>query len=87
MIGFKDDNGSWKIIPILWPLIRWNSSSETLVKSSPSYMMEPSTIRPFAAKIPMMVLLVTDLPEPDSPTIHNVSPLYKSNETPLTAWT
>ena len=44
-------------------------------------------MRPFAAKIPMMVLLVTDLPEPDSPTIHNVSPLYKSNETPLTAWT
>ena len=30
------------------------------------------------AKIPIIALEVTDLPEPDSPTIANVSPVYKS---------
>ena len=32
-------------------------------------------------------MAVTDLPEPDSPTIANTSPRLTSNDTPSTAWT
>ena len=39
------------------------------------------------AKIPIIARFVTLLPDPDSPTIANVSPLYKSNDTSLTALT
>ena len=40
----------------------------------------------FPADIPSMALLVTDFPEPDSPTMASVSPLYRSKEMSLTAW-
>ena len=36
---------------------------------------------------PMIARLVTDLPEPDSPTMPSVSPGWISKLTPLTAWT
>ena len=32
-------------------------------------------------------MAVTDLPEPDSPTIASTSPRLMSNDTPSTAWT
>ena len=37
--------------------------------------------------IPIIALVVTDLPDPDSPTIAIVSPLYKSKLTPRIALT
>ncbi len=49
--------------------------------------MDPSSIIPLPAKIPMIARFVTDLPDPDSPTIASVSPLYKSNDISLTART
>ena len=36
---------------------------------------------------PMMVMQVTLLPQPDSPTIASVLPFSTVNETPSTAWT
>ena len=42
---------------------------------------------PLPAKIPIIALVETDLPEPDSPTIASVSPSYKSKLIPLTALT
>ena len=39
------------------------------------------------AKIPKIALDVTDLPEPDSPTIAKVLPLVKLKSIPLTALT
>ena len=45
----------------------------------------PLFIIAFEDNILIIVLQATDFPEPDSPTIANVSPLCKSNVTPLTA--
>ena len=50
-------------------------------------MIVPSSTIAFDAKIPIIAFDVTDLPEPDSPTIHSVSPAAKSNDTPRTALT
>ena len=36
---------------------------------------------------PISVIAVTDLPEPDSPTIASISPGLRSKLTPSTAWT
>ena len=36
---------------------------------------------------PRIVIAVTDLPEPDSPTMENTSPRWMSNDTPSTART
>lgn len=37
-------------------------------------------------KSPMIVLAVTDLPDPDSPIMHRISPAWRSKEIFLTAW-
>lgn len=49
--------------------------------------MCPASIIELPARIPIIARLVTDLPEPDSPTIHSVSPFLSSKLTPLTALT
>ena len=43
-------------------------------------MISPPSIIAFPARIPSIALLVTDLPDPDSPTIASVSPLSRSKE-------
>ena len=58
------------------------------MRSWPSKTTEPSTI--FAGGFgisPMIESAVTDLPQPDSPTIPSVLPSSTVNETPSTAWT
>ena len=45
----------------------------------------PPTIRAARGRMPMMVWLITDLPEPDSPTSATVPPCGTRNDTPLTA--
>ena len=86
-IGLREDNGSWKIIDILSPLILYISSSVMDNKSFPSYRISPPSIIELPARIPRIALEVTDLPEPDSPTIASVLPLSRSNEISLTALT
>ena len=41
----------------------------------------PPVIAPFDSNIPVKVFVNTDLPEPDSPTIANVSCSFNSRET------
>ena len=55
--------------------------------SVPLYFMEPETIFPVGARMFIIEYAVTDLPEPDSPTIPKTFPLSRKNETPLTAFT
>ena len=67
--GFSDVIGSWKTIAISSPADRRSSSSVALSSSWPSSVAEPSK-RAFRRGVrPMSVIAVTDLPEPDSPTI------------------
>ncbi len=47
----------------------------------------PRSIVPFCASRRMIESEVTDLPEPDSPTIPSVEPGSTANESPLTAAT
>ena len=50
-------------------------------------MIEPPSMMEFPARIPRIAFEVTDLPEPDSPTIASVSPLFKSKLMSRTACT
>ena len=87
MMGFRLESGSWKTIAILSPLRWWKSSSEIFRRSLSPYRIFPLSTMAFPARIPMMARLVTLFPDPDSPTMASVSPLYKSKSIPLTAWT
>ena len=87
-VGFSEVIGSWKIIAISWPRTSSSSRSLSVVRSRPSKMTSPPTI--FAGGFgisPMIDSAVTDLPQPDSPTIPSVLPLSTANETPSTALT
>jgi oligopeptide transport system permease protein len=57
-----------------------------LAKSFSLYIILPLSIYPFDSSNPIKVFVKTDLPEPDSPTIARLSPLYKSSEIPLIAF-
>ncbi len=57
------------------------------MRSLPSNLALPSN-RAFGPRVkPISVIAVTDLPEPDSPTIATTSPRSTVNETPSTART
>ena len=79
--------GSWKTIAISAPRIRRSSSSEAPTRSRPANATRPSK-RAFGERVrPISVMPVTDLPEPDSPTIASTSPASTWKETPSTACT
>src|SRR5205085_4308422 len=84
--GLSEVIGSWKIIAISRPRISRISYSLIRVRSWPLNMTLPPTIRPGRCSR-MMLIAVTDLPQPDSPTMPSVSPEFSSNETPSTALT
>src|SRR6266516_633770 len=84
--GLSEVIGSWKIIAISRPRISRISYSLIRVRSWPLNMTFPPTIRPGRCRR-MMLSAVTDLPQPDSPTMPSVSPALSSNETPSTALT
>ncbi len=74
-IGFSDVIGSWKIVEIFAPRMPSQSLSVlSLVRSLPSNMTEPLVMEPLDSSMPVNVLVKTLLPEPDSPTMANVSP-------------
>ena len=75
MNGFSDVIGSWKIIAMRLPRIARISSSDSVSRSRPSNITSPPTMRPGGVGISRMIdRFVTDLPEPDSPTMPSVSP-------------
>src|SRR5256884_7018804 len=84
--GLSEVIGSWKIIAISRPRISRISYSLSLVRSWPLNITLPLTILPGRCKR-MTLRAVTDLPQPDSPTMPSVSPGVRSKETPSTAFT
>ena len=88
IVGFKNVNGSWKIIESWLPCsflicLGVRSSRFSLLKRT-----SPPLILPFFFGFnPITVWIVTVFPQPDSPTIAIVSFLFKCQETPRTAWT
>ena len=71
MNGLSDVIGSWKIIAMRLPRIRAHLRVATAPSRSwPSNRISPETMRPGGDGISRMIdRLVTDLPEPDSPTM------------------
>ena len=68
------------------PQDRCSSARHRAGCSALPHRSSPPSIRTVGSR-PMMVIAVTDLPEPDSPTIENTSPRWMSKETPSTART
>src|SRR2546423_7019066 len=86
--GFSDVIGSWKMIAIWLPRTRRRSFFESFRRSRPWNIASPLMILPGGCGIrPRIDIVLTLLPEPDSPTIPSVSPGYTSYVTPSTAWT
>src|SRR5450759_2227737 len=77
--------GSWKIIDILTPRTARNCSAVYLSTSSPSSSTSPSVARTFEGSRPITVCAIIDLPEPDSPSRHTISPEFTENEMSRTA--
>ncbi len=85
--GDSEVSASWKIIDILLPRSFSRVFSGAPFSSSPSSRIEPSTVVASGLCRPRMVRLVTDLPDPDSPTMPSVLPRARSKERPSTALT
>lgn len=83
--------GSWKIIEILLPLIFLNSFSSSFKISVVAFSFSEKRILPFlyfAGGVGNNCRIdneVTVFPDPDSPTIATVSPLFISKEIFFTA--
>jgi hypothetical protein len=73
-IGCREDSGSWKIIAIFPPRTARSSLSVALSRSIPSNVMEPLISAVDDRVRPITVSELTDLPEPDSPTMPSVCP-------------
>ena len=86
--GLSAVSGSWKIIAISPPRTERIRDSSAVSRSSP-FQNTPSAsmIAGGLGISPMMLIAVTDLPEPDSPTTANTSPRLMSKLTPSTACT
>ena len=87
IVGSREVIGSWKIIEISFPRIFCHSSSFKSRRLRPLNNNSPCGITAFFAFKPIKVFVVTDLPEPDSPTIARVCPFSKSKETSRIALT
>ena len=80
--GLSDVIGSWKIIAISPPRMLRIILSDLRVNSDRPRRISPEVTRSDAlGKSPMMASEVTDLPEPDSPARHSVSPAARSKDT------
>ena len=86
-VGFSEDSGSWKIIPISSPRILRISSGLSPVSSRPASLIEPAAMWPPLGSSCMIVSAVIVLPQPDSPTTPSVSPSSTCSVTPSTACT
>ena len=87
IVGFSDDSGSWKIMPISLPRILRMSSAENELISCPDRVMLPPAMCPPLGSSCMIDSAVIVLPQPDSPTMPSVSPVSTWSDTPSTACT
>ena len=85
-MGVSADSGSWKTIEMDLPRKFAISSSVLPMSSSPANFTEPVTCA-LSSRSPMRESAVTDLPEPDSPTMPSVRPRHRSKLTLRTAST
>src|SRR5689334_18729006 len=83
--GFSEVIGSWKIMEISLPRTRRSSSGDSFRRSRSLNIASPEEIVFWRGLSPMMVMQVTLLPHPDSPTMASVLPLSTLKETPSTA--
>ena len=72
--GFSEVIGSWKIMLISLPRMARISRSDSFSRSLPSKRMLPAILPGGSGISRRMDMAVTDLPQPDSPTIASVSP-------------
>ena len=77
---------------MVWRICFLERVRRSMVSSSPLSFLKvkralPASTFPLVSRIPMAVLTVTDLPEPDSPTIATVSPRLTAKSTLRRAWT
>src|SRR6056297_1845842 len=80
--------GSWKIIESSAPRMRLSARSFSEVSSTPPSRTAPEAMLPAGrGSRPISARLVTDLPQPDSPTMPSVRPGRIENETSSTART
>src|SRR5699024_2137745 len=88
IVGFNAVIGSWNITEMSAPRIFRMSLSFSCNKSRPSNQISPRSMNALSlGNKRVMAFDVTDLPEPDSPTIANVFPFSKERSTPRTAYT
>src|SRR3954453_4963298 len=86
-IGLSAARGFWKIIEISRPRRSRICSSVAPLTSMPENITEPSAILPARSRMRITAYEVTDLPEPDSPTMPRVSPFATEMSTCCTAFT
>src|SRR3981081_2702580 len=76
--------GSWKIIEMSLPRMARISRSESCSRSFPWKRTEPAILPGGSGMSRISDMAVTDLPQPDSPTMASVSPSSTWKETPST---
>ena len=84
--GFSAVRGSWKMMAISAPRM-WRMVSSLQPRRSRPFQKMPSASIRASGSSPRMLMAVTDLPEPDSPTTAKTSPRWTSKDTPSTART
>ena len=82
MTGLSAVMGSWKTIAMREPRRSRSCAGVLVVISSPASLIEPPVRAswPFGSN-PMTACAVTDLPDPDSPTMQRISPGPTLNDT------
>ncbi len=77
--------GSWKIMAMSSPRMSCISGSDSLNRSRPWKIAVPAVMRPPGlGRRPINESAVTDLPDPDSPAMHKVSPALRVKLRPST---
>ena len=84
--GFNADSGSWKIIATRLPRTWLMTFLDAPTSSVPPTVAEPSMRADFGSRL-IRPRNVTDLPEPDSPTMPSISLSATSRSMPRTACT
>ena len=74
MTGLSAVIGSWKIMAMRVPRRSRRRAGVASSTSSPSSSTSPAVAVSSRGSRPMTAWAVTDLPEPDSPTTHTISP-------------
>src|SRR6218665_2264125 len=84
--GLRADSGSWKTMAMSLPRSGSNAASSSCNRSRPWNRMRPPCAAMPGGSRPMMALALIDLPEPDSPTMHRISPRCSCSVMSATAW-